>query len=76
MLNAGIAAAKGGDSAEARLLLRKAAEMKPTDPLLWLWLSATTQEPAGCFERYRLTAVALPARFKLRGFRILSPIID
>jgi|GEM_PF-1919660 Tfp pilus assembly protein PilF len=31
-LNAGIAAVKGGDFAEARLLLRKAAEMKPTDP--------------------------------------------
>lgn len=40
-LNAGIAAVKGGDLVEDRLLLRKAAAMKPTDPLPWL--SVTTR---------------------------------
>jgi ribosomal protein S27E len=46
LLNAGIAAIKGGDRLQARQLLQKVTEMKPSDPQPWLWLSATTDDPA------------------------------
>jgi DNA-directed RNA polymerase subunit RPC12/RpoP len=45
LVHAGIAAVKGGERQQARSLLFKAAEMKPTDPDVWLWLSATTDDP-------------------------------
>lgn len=45
LVNAGIAAVKGNDREQARRLLFKATEMKPTDPDPWLWLSATTDVP-------------------------------
>jgi len=45
LVQAGIAALKGGERQQARSLLFKAAEMKPTDPNVWLWLSATTDDP-------------------------------
>lgn len=44
LVHAGIAAVKGGDNEQARTLLFKATEMKPTDPEPWLWLSATTDD--------------------------------
>jgi Tfp pilus assembly protein PilF len=46
IVNAGIAAVKAGDLQQARQLLHKATEMKLTDPDPWLWLSATTDDPA------------------------------
>jgi DNA-directed RNA polymerase subunit RPC12/RpoP len=76
-LNAGIAAVKGGDFAEARLLLRKAAEMKPTDPLPWLWLSATTQDPAEQKEFLEYALAADPNNSAARrGLAILSGKVD
>lgn len=44
IVQSGIAAVKGGDRQQARRLLFKATEMKPTDPDPWLWLSATTDD--------------------------------
>lgn len=76
-LNAGIAAVKGGDLAEARLLLRKAAEMKPTDPLPWLWLSATTQEPSEQKNYLEYALAADPNNSAARrGLAILSGKVD
>ncbi len=46
LLAAGIGAAKAGDVDTARRLLSKAAQLHPTDATPWLWLSATTQDPA------------------------------
>ncbi len=76
-LNAGIAAVKGGDVTQARLLLNKAAEMKPTDPLPWLWLSATTQEPNEQKEYLEYALAADPYNSAARrGLVILSEKID
>lgn len=44
ILNTGIAAARVGDYKQARPLLVKSSEMKPGDPLPWLWLSAATDD--------------------------------
>ncbi len=44
LLNTGIAAARGGDYEQARPLLVKASELKPTDALPWLWLSTVTED--------------------------------
>jgi len=44
IVNAGIAAARGGDLDQARALLIKATEMKPSDSRPWLWLSVTTED--------------------------------
>jgi DNA-directed RNA polymerase subunit RPC12/RpoP len=44
LLNAGIAAARGGDIEQARPLLVKASELKPADALPWLWLSTVTED--------------------------------
>ncbi|PWH16575.1 MAG: hypothetical protein DDG59_09420 [Anaerolineae bacterium] len=72
-LSAGVAAVKGGDFAEARLLLRKAAQMKPSDPLPWLWLSATTQEPAEQKEYLEYALAADPNNSAARrGLVLLS----
>lgn len=76
-LNAGIAAVKGGDFAEANLLLRKAAEMKPTDPLPWLWLSAATQDPQEQKEYLEYALAADPNNGAARrGLAILSGKVD
>src|SRR5512139_2308305 len=40
LLNAGIAAAKAGDEAQARTLLRRAAEQDERNVKAWLWLSS------------------------------------
>lgn len=42
----GIAAARRGNHDEARFKLRRAAEWNPADPQIWVWLSATTDDPA------------------------------
>jgi DNA-directed RNA polymerase subunit RPC12/RpoP len=44
LIQTSIGAIKGGDRVQAATLLRKASEMKPTDPHPWLWLSATTDD--------------------------------
>lgn len=76
-LNAGIAAVKGKDFAEARFLLRKAAEMKPTDPQPWLWLSATTQDPKEQKEYLEYALAADPHNGAARrGLAILSGKLD
>ncbi len=76
-LNAGINAVKGGDFAEARLLLRKAAEMKPTDPQPWLWLSATTQDTEEQKEYLEYALAADPHNGAARrGLAILSGKLD
>lgn len=76
-LNAGIAATKSGDFAEARRLLRKAAEMHPTDPQPWLWLSATTQNPKEQKEYLEYALAADPNNGAARrGLAILSGKLD
>lgn len=76
-LQAGIAAVKGKDFVEARLLLRKAAEMKPTDPQPWLWLSATTQDPKEQKEYLEYALAADPHNGAARrGLAILSGKLD
>jgi DNA-directed RNA polymerase subunit RPC12/RpoP len=42
LVQAGIAAVKGGDKEQGIHLLSKASQMKPEDARPWLWLSATT----------------------------------
>lgn len=44
MVATGIAAVRAGDMEQARMLLKKAASLRPSDPKPWLWLSATTQD--------------------------------
>ncbi len=46
IIASGIAAAKAGDKEQARRLLLKATELRPTDATPWIWLSATTDDPA------------------------------
>lgn len=76
-LNDGIAAVKGRDFSEARLLLLKATEMKPTDPQPWLWLSATTQDPQEQKEylEYALASDCNNSTAR-RGLAILSGKLD
>ncbi|GAB4521016.1 MAG: hypothetical protein Fur0018_01160 [Anaerolineales bacterium] len=53
MVASGIAAVKAGHLDEARSLLSKAAELRPTDATPWLWLSATARsliEQRSCLE--------------------------
>ncbi len=76
-LNAGIAAIKGGNLTEAQSVLHKAAEMKPTDPQPWLWLSATTQDPAEQREYLEYALAADPHNSAARrGLAILSGKTD
>lgn len=44
LVQAGIAAVKGGDKEQGIILLSKASQMKPGDARPWLWLSATTTD--------------------------------
>ncbi len=44
LVQAGIAAVKGGDKEQGFSLLSKASQMKPGDARPWLWLSATTND--------------------------------
>ncbi len=44
LVQAGIAAVKGGDKEQGINLLSKASQMKPGDARPWLWLSATTTD--------------------------------
>lgn len=44
LLQAGIAAVKGGDKLQGISLLSKASQMRPGDARPWLWLSATTDD--------------------------------
>jgi len=44
LVQAGIAAVKGGDKDQGISLLSKATQMKPGDARPWLWLSATTDD--------------------------------
>ncbi len=45
LLRSGIIEAKGGNRDQANRLLTKASLLKTTDPRVWMWLSATTDEP-------------------------------
>ena len=76
-LLSGIAAAKSGNLEQARTLLQKASEMKPSDPQPWLWLSSTTEDLA---ERRHYLEYALAAdpnnSAARRGLVFLSDKLD
>ena len=77
LVQAGIAALKGGERQQARSLLFKAAEMKPTDPGPWLWLSATTDEPAEQRDFLEHAVAADPGNAAARrGLVMLSGKLD
>jgi twitching motility two-component system response regulator PilG len=46
VLREGVTAAKRGDKAQARTLLRRAAEEDPENEAAWLWLAGVTETPA------------------------------
>jgi Tfp pilus assembly protein PilF len=46
VLSEGITAAKRGDKAQARTLLRRATEEDPANEAAWLWLAGVTETPA------------------------------
>lgn len=76
-LLSGIAAVKSDDRQQARLLLKKAAEMKSTDPQPWLWLSATTDDPAERREYLEYALAADPNNSAARrGLALLSEKLD
>jgi serine/threonine protein kinase/CheY-like chemotaxis protein len=53
LMREAIAAAKSGDRARARSLLRRAAQLNPHSELVWLWLAGLVETPAEavrCFE--------------------------
>ncbi len=76
-LISGIAAVKSGDRDQARMLLKKAAEMKSTDPQPWLWLSATTDDLAERREYLEYALAADPNNGAARrGLVFLSEKLD
>jgi len=77
VLSAGIGAVKAGDLEQARTLLQKAAEIKPTDPQPWLWLSATTDKPEEQRDYLEYALAADPNNGAARrGLAILSGKLD
>jgi len=77
LINAGIAAVKGGDWQQARTLLTKASEMKPGDAKPWLWLSATTQDEDEQRHYLEYALAADPSNGAARrGLVMLSEKID
>jgi twitching motility two-component system response regulator PilG len=45
LLRDGIAAARAGDKARTRKLLRQVTELEPNNELAWLWLANTAEDP-------------------------------
>ncbi len=77
LVNAGIAAVKGKDRQAARRMLFKAVEMKPTDPVPWLWLSATTDDPDEQRDYLEHAVAADPGNAAVRrGLVLLSGKVD
>jgi DNA-directed RNA polymerase subunit RPC12/RpoP len=77
IVNAGIAAVKAGDLQQARQLLHKATEMKLTDPDPWLWLSATTDDPAEQRDYLEYALASDPGNAAARrGLVLLSDKLD
>jgi DNA-directed RNA polymerase subunit RPC12/RpoP len=77
LVNAGIAAVKGHEREAARRMLFKAAEMKPTDPEPWLWLSATTDDPDEQRDYLEHAVAADPGNAAARrGLVLLSGKVD
>lgn len=77
LVQEGIAAVKGGNRQQARRVLEQAARINGSDARLWIWLSATTDEPQeqrGYLER----AVAIdPSNATARrGLVMLSEKLD
>jgi DNA-directed RNA polymerase subunit RPC12/RpoP len=77
LVHTAIAAVKGGDREQARRLLFKAVEMKPGDAEPWLWLSATTDDPAEQRDYLEHAVAADPANAAARrGLALLSGKVD
>jgi DNA-directed RNA polymerase subunit RPC12/RpoP len=77
IVSAGVAAVKGGERPQARVLLRKAVEMKPTDPQPWIWLSATTDDLAEQRDYLEHAVAADPNNGAAkRGLVLLSEKLD
>jgi DNA-directed RNA polymerase subunit RPC12/RpoP len=77
LVHTGIAAVKGNDREQARRLLFKATEMKPTDPEPWLWLSATTDDPNERRDYLERAVAADPGNSAARrGLVLLSGKVD
>ncbi len=45
LLRDGMAAARAGDKARTRLLLRRVTELEPQNELAWLWLANSSEDP-------------------------------
>lgn len=77
LVNAAIAAVKGGDFQQARTLLTKATEFKPGDPEPWIWLSRATRDPAEQREYLEYALAADPGNATARrGLILLSGKVD
>ncbi len=77
LVHTGIAAVKGNDREQARRLLFKATEMKPTDPEPWLWLSATTDDAEEQRDYLEHAVAADPGNAAARrGLVLLSDKLD
>jgi DNA-directed RNA polymerase subunit RPC12/RpoP len=77
LLNSGIAAVKGKDLAQARRWLEKAARLNPGDGRAWLWLSATTHDPAEQRQFLERAVAADPSNAAARrGLVMLSEKMD
>jgi DNA-directed RNA polymerase subunit RPC12/RpoP len=77
LLGYGIAALKGGDRLQARRWLTKATLIKLSDARPWLWLSATTDDPAEQRDYLEKAVAAEPSNAAARrGLVMLSDKID
>jgi DNA-directed RNA polymerase subunit RPC12/RpoP len=77
LVQAGIAAVKGGDFEQARNLLEKAVGMDSTDARPWLWLSATTKDPSAQRDYLEYALAADPNNGAARrGLVLLSDKLD
>ncbi len=76
-VQAGISAVKTGDRKRAASLLMKATQMNGADALPWIWLSATTDDPAEQRKYLEYAVAADPGNAAARrGLVILSEKLD
>ncbi|MBN1536104.1 MAG: hypothetical protein JW908_05180 [Anaerolineales bacterium] len=77
LVQAGIAAVKGGDKDQGMSLLFKASQMKPGDARPWLWLSATTEDLQEQRKYLEYAVAADPSNSAARqGLVLLSDKLD
>ena len=66
LLREGIDAARTGDKARTRDLLRQATELDPSNELAWLWRANSTDHPGEAVDCLRRVLQVNPANEKAR----------